>query len=159
MGSNPLTVLRVCGATSVEIPPRRILMSAGNDGRLQRDEHWLRQRIVTPESNSVFQLQRPLRFSIRYKRTGWESCLTWYGNLARVRAPIVVKDLLKVNQVATLFLLCPRSMAAFHLDLHPHLRCRRNTPAYAHASDSAHCEETKAILALRWCPGLVIVPL
>ena len=108
MGSSPLTVLRVCGAKSVEIPPRRILVSAGYDGRLQRDEHWLLQRIVIPESNYVFQLQRPLRFSIRYKRTGWESCLTWYGNLAHFGAPILVKDLLKVDEVAVLFLFYPR---------------------------------------------------
>ena len=83
-------------------------MSVGYDGRLQRDEHWLLRRIVIPESNYIFQLQRPLRFTIRYKRTGWESCPTWYGNLAHLGAPVVVEDLLKVDQVVVLFLLCPR---------------------------------------------------
>ena len=97
-------------------------MSAGYDGLLQRDEHRPLQRTEIPESNYVFQLRRSLRFSIRYKQTGWESCLTWYGNLAHFGAPIVVKDLLKVDEVAVLFLLCPRKMTAFHLDLHLHLR-------------------------------------
>ena len=85
-----------------------MLTSVGYDEQLQRDEQWLLERIVIPESNYVFQLQQPLRFSIRYRTTGWGSCLTWYGNLAHVRAPIVIKDLLEVDQFVRLFLLCPR---------------------------------------------------
>ena len=82
-----------------------MLMLVGYDGQLQRDEPWLLERIVIPESNYVFQRQQPLRFSIRYRTTGLGSYLTWYSHLAYVGAPIVIKDRFKVNELVSLFLL------------------------------------------------------
>jgi len=69
MGSNSLKILRVSRAISVEIPPMRRLLT-GRGAQLQGDERCLLQKIVTLERNDAFQHQRPLRFSIRYERTG-----------------------------------------------------------------------------------------
>ena len=66
MGSNPLTVPRVYGVMSVEIPPMRRSIT-GWGTQLQGDEQYLLQRIVILERHYAFQQQRPLRFSIRYE--------------------------------------------------------------------------------------------
>ena len=50
-------------------------------------------------------------------------------------------------------------MTTFHLDLDPHLGRRRNTSVYTQALGGTWYDETKDILALRWCPGSIVLPL
>lgn len=50
--------------------------------------------------------------------------LVWFGNR------MIIENLLKVNNRAGLFLLCPWSMAALHSDVHAHLGCWGNLPIY-----------------------------
>src|SRR5258708_14529949 len=59
--------------------------------------------------------------------------LTRYCELVRLGAPIMIEKLLRVDPVASLFLL-PRDMPNPHLDLRAHLGCRRNLSTYAQAS-------------------------
>jgi len=56
MGSIPLTVPRVYGAMSVEIPPMRRSFT-GWGAQLQGDERYLLQRIVILERHYAFQQQ------------------------------------------------------------------------------------------------------
>jgi len=69
VASNPLTILRVYGVMSVEIPPMGRLLT-GWGAQLQGDERYLLMKIVILERHYAFQRQRPLRFSIRYEWTG-----------------------------------------------------------------------------------------
>jgi hypothetical protein len=83
------------------------------------------------------------------------SRLTGYRELVLVGAPIMIEQSLKVDHFAALSVLRPKEMTAPCLDLRAHVRCRRNTSAYALHSVSVHSGETRAIRALRWCPGPV----
>jgi len=88
----------------------------------------------------------------------WKLRLTGYRGLVRFGGLILIEKFLEVNQLASLFLLRPRSMTPLHLDLHAHLGSRRNTSTCALDSDSVRGEEIRDIRALGWCPGPVVFP-
>ena len=66
---------------------------------------------------------------------------------------------MKVDYFARLSVLCPNRMTAFHSNVNPDLGCRRNIAIYAYPLVSGHTGEIRDILALRWCPGVVVFPL
>jgi hypothetical protein len=49
-------------------------------------------------------------------------------------------------------------MAVLLSDLNADLGCERNISIHAHALLSVRIEEIRDILALCWCPGVVIIP-
>ena len=59
--------------------------------------------------------------------------LTRYRELARFGGPILIEELLEVNLVAVLFLLCQKKVTTLRFDVHAHLECRRNIPIYSKA--------------------------
>ena len=50
-------------------------------------------------------------------------------------------------------------MTDSHSDLSADLGCRRNISIYAHPLVSGRIGEIRDILALHWCPGVVVFPL
>ena len=86
---------------------------------------------------------------------GWGR-LTLYLGPMHIGGPIVIEKLLKVDSPASLFLLRPRSKLALYVDLHAHLRCRRNSTTDTQASVNIRNEGTKDVRARGWCPGSVI---
>lgn len=56
--------------------------------------------------------------------------LTLYRKLVRFGNRMIIEEFLEVNNHASLFLFCPRSIAALHSDVHAHLGCWRNLPIY-----------------------------
>ena len=92
-------------------------------------------------------------------RLASENRLTRYGELLIARAPVITKGSMRVDDFARLSILCPNRTAAFHSDLNPDLGCRGNISIYAHALMSGRIGKIRDILALRWCPGLVVFPL
>ena len=74
-----------------------------------------------------------------------------------LRGRIIAENVLKVDHLAVLFLLRPRSMPALHSNLHAHLGCWRHSSTYAQVPDGVRSEEAKDIQALGWCPGSVVL--
>ena len=108
MVSNSSTILRVYGAMSVGIPPVR-MSSAGRNGELLRDERYGLQRIVVPKRNDAFRRSRPLLFSISSDTgTGCELRQTLQRNFIGCGGPIIIEERLKIDLLASLFLLHPR---------------------------------------------------
>ena len=62
--------------------------------------------------------------------------------------PIVIKEFLEIDRLASPGLLRPRQMRTVDLDLEAQLGCRRNISTYPLASESIRGEKTKDIQAL-----------
>jgi hypothetical protein len=92
-------------------------------------------------------------------RTGCGPQRTLYRKFVGSGGPIIIEEILKIDLLVTLFLLCPQYVTALHLDLQAHLGCRSNVPTYAHNLASLRSEEIWDIQALAGCPGQVIFPL
>ena len=75
------------------------------------------------------------------------------------RAPVFTEEFMKVDDVARLSVLCPKRMTAPHSDPSADLGCRRYIPIYECPLLRVRIVEIRDILALYWCPGVVVFPL
>jgi len=73
------------------------------------------------------------------------------------RAPVITKETIKVDDFVRLSVLCPNGMTDLHSDLSADLDGCSDISILANLLMSVRMGKINDILALCWCPGVVVL--